>query len=192
MSIVANTYAHVIGIDTHARTHTLAAIEPTTGAVTDVATFPTTVKGLARALTWITRRTTTTTATLVVIEGVGSYGAGLARMAGDGGFHVVEPHPTPKGLRAGRGKSDPIDAELIARSVLGVDTSRLRQPRTDQGERAALRILLAARDQLTGHRTTTINMLTALIRTTALGIELDARASITTTLIRTIAAWRTR
>ncbi|WP_084104869.1 transposase, partial [Demequina sp. NBRC 110056] len=85
-----------------------------------------------------------------------------------------------------------IDAELIARSVLGVDTSRLRQPRTDQGERAALRILLAARDQLTGHRTTTINMLTALIRTTALGIELDARASITTTLIRTIAAWRTR
>jgi transposase len=189
MTIVANSYACVIGVDTHARTHTLAVIDPT-GAVLDIAKFDTTTPALARAISWIAARTTDTHATLVVIEGIGSYGAKFARACTDAGYLVVEPLPTAPALRRTRGKSDPIDAELIARSVLPAATNRLRTPRDDQGERAAMRILITAREQLNTQRTATINALTALLRTTDLHV--DARRPLSRTTIATIATWRTR
>lgn len=190
MAIVANTYAHVIGIDTHARTHTLTVVRAATGAVEASSAFPATGPGMSRAVAWITRRVHTLTATLVVIEGIGAYGAQLSHACRDAGLRVVEPLPTPKGLRAGRGKSDPIDAELIARSVLATDIQRLREPRTDEGVRAAARILVAAREQLNAHRIATINALTALVRTVDLGI--DARRPLTASQITQIGAWRER
>jgi transposase len=76
MSIVAEQYEFVIGVDTHAATHTLSVITAATGAVIDQAVFSTTPSGLDRALTGITRYVDEHAA-LVVIEGVGSYGAGL-------------------------------------------------------------------------------------------------------------------
>jgi transposase len=42
MSIVAEEYTFVIGVDTHAATHSLALISATTGAVVDQSVFPTT------------------------------------------------------------------------------------------------------------------------------------------------------
>ena len=57
MPIVANTYRYVVGVDTHAATHTYAVIDCATGAVLDEATFPTTPAGLGRAIGWIERRT---------------------------------------------------------------------------------------------------------------------------------------
>lgn len=45
MPIVANTYRYVVGVDTHAATHTYAVIDCATGAVLDEATFPTTLQG---------------------------------------------------------------------------------------------------------------------------------------------------
>ncbi len=39
MAIVAETYSFVIGVDTHARTHTFAALQSLTGAVLATATF---------------------------------------------------------------------------------------------------------------------------------------------------------
>ena len=53
MSIVAEQYEFVIGVDTHAATHTLSVITAATGAVIDQAVFSTTPSGLDRALTWI-------------------------------------------------------------------------------------------------------------------------------------------
>jgi len=47
-----------------------------------------------------------------------------------------------------------------------------------------------ARDQMTGERTRAINLLTALQRTVDLGV--DARKSLTTTQLATIAGWRER
>lgn len=190
MAIVANTYAHVIGIDTHARTHTLTLVTAATGAVEASASFPATGAGMSRAVTWMIRRIQALTLTLVVVEGIGAYGAQLAHACRDADLRVVEPLPTPKGLRAGRGKSDPIDAELIARSVLAADTMRLREPRTDAGVRAAARILVGAREQLNAYRIATINALTALVRTVDLGI--DARRPLTSVQIATIDAWRDR
>lgn len=190
MTIVANTFAYVIGADTHARTHTLAVIETRTGARMDTQMFPTTPAGLSRAVAWIGRRTSGLADVLVAVEGVGSYGAGLARYCQDAGYRVVESFPTPARERRGRGKSDEIDAELIARSVLSVAIDQLRDPRQDTGIRAALRVLISARDLVNLERTRSINALTALLRTTDLG--LDARVSLTKKQFSVIAAWRNR
>ena len=46
----------------------------------------------------------------------------------------------------GVGKSDPLDARRIAQAALPLDHTQLRLPRTDEGARAALRILIASRD----------------------------------------------
>lgn len=190
MTIVANTFAYVIGADTHSRTHTLAVLDTRTGARLDIQTFPTTPAGLSRAITWIARRTSGLADVLVAIEGVGSYGARLAKACQNAGYRVVESFPTPARERRGRGKSDEIDAELIARSVLSVDVDKLRDPRQDEGVRAALRVLIGARELLNTERTRSINALTALLRTIDLGI--DARASLSKKQLALITAWRTR
>ena len=84
----------VIGVDTHAATHSLALVIAATGAVVDQAVFPNTPPGLGRALTWIISRIVEQSA-LVVIEGAGSYGAGLAERVRAGGLLVAEPSAMP-------------------------------------------------------------------------------------------------
>jgi transposase len=188
MSIVAEEYTFVIGVDTHPATHSLALISATTGAVVDQSVFPTTPSGLDRALTWITRRVGNDSV-LVVIEGIGSYGAGLAERIGDAGLLVAEPAAMPAGQRRGVGKTDALDAVPIARSVLGVDSSRLRWPRAT-GPRVVLRVLVVAREQMVAERTRAINALTALLRTLDLGI--DTRKPLSRSQIKVIARWRPR
>ena len=188
MPIVAEQYTFVIGVDTHAATHSLALVTAATGAVIDHAVFPNTPPGLDRALTWITRRIDRQPA-LVVIEGVGSYGAGLAQRVTDSGLLVVEPSAMAASDRRGVGKTDAVDAVRIARSVLGVDGSRLRWPRAT-GPRVELRVLVVAREQMVAERTRAINALTALLRTVDLG--LDTRKALLHSQFRVIASWRDR
>lgn len=52
--IVAEQYAFVIGVDTHAATHSLALITAATGGIVKEAVFPNSPEGLDRALSWIT------------------------------------------------------------------------------------------------------------------------------------------
>jgi hypothetical protein len=72
MTIVAEEYAHVIGVDTHARTHTYAIINTTTGARSGCEAFPVTAAGMKRAIAWISRNTTGQI--LVAVEGAASHG----------------------------------------------------------------------------------------------------------------------
>ena len=188
MPIVADNYEIVIGVDTHAATHALCVVAAVTGAVQDKTSFPASPAGLDRARTWITRRAGQQTA-LVVIEGIGSYGAGLSDRVLAAGFPVVEPSTMASGDRRGVGKTDDLDAARIARSVLSVDSDRLRRPRAD-GSRVAMRVLVVAREQMTCERTRTINALTALVRTVELGV--DARKSLSCSQITAIATWRAR
>ena len=83
-----------------------------------------------------------------------------------------------------------MDAAAIATSVLVLEQSQLRNPRQDDGVRAALRVLVSAREQMTIERTAKVNALTALLRTVDLGV--DARRSLTDTKITEIAHWRVR
>jgi transposase len=188
MSIVSEQYELVIGVDTHAANHALSVVTAATGAAVEGASFPASAAGLDRARTWITRRAGER-ATLVVIEGIGSYGAGLAERLLEAGLPVVEPSAMAAADRRGIGKTDELDAVRIAKSVLSVDVSRLRRPRAD-GPRVAMRVLVIAREQMTSERTRTINALTALVRTVDLGI--DARKPLTGKQIEAMAAWRTR
>lgn len=188
MTIVADHYELVIGVDTHAASHTLSIVTTANGAIGDQVSFPTNPAGLDRARAWITRRVGDRP-TLVVVEGIGSYGAGLADRVLAAGLPVVEPAAMAAADRRGVGKTDALDAVRIARSVLAVDIDRLRKPRTE-GARVGMRVLVVARDQMTCERTRAINALTALARTVELGV--DVRKPLTSNQIATIAAWRTR
>ena len=106
MAIVAKTYAYVIGVDAHARTHTFAAVESRTGAVLATSTFPATLAGVNRALAWVGRSTGGSSDTLVVVEGIGSYGARVARAAADAGYVVAEPAAVAPALRRGDARPD--------------------------------------------------------------------------------------
>lgn len=187
-AIVADVYRYVVGVDTHAATHSYAIIAAANGALIDHATFPTTTAGLRRARDWIGRRTKgDLDGVLVAAEGTGSYGAVLSDVLAQTGYRIVEA-PTPRRER-GRGKTDTADAVLAARSTLPVPLSKLRDRRSGQAH-TALQVLTAARDQLNADRLRAINALTALARSHALGI--DARRALTKSQITTIASWRRR
>lgn len=191
MSIVARSYSHVIGVDTHARTHTVAIIAASTGERLIVRPFAATGAGMARLIAFVARVTGTgPDCSLWVIEGIGSYGARLAHQVTEAGYPLVEAMPAQPRAHQRGAKSDELDAIQIATSVLGIETGRLRQPRHDDGVRAALRVLITARDQMTSERTASVNMLNALARTVDLG--LDARRALSKTQIAQIASWRAR
>jgi transposase len=185
MAIVAEMFEHVVGIDTHARSHTYCLIHTRTGAVIDTGTFPTTKAGNARAISWVVRRTQGSV--LAAVEGTSSYGASITAALIEEGLDVAEIRPAARSTHAHAGKSDDLDAEAAARSVLGRDHDTLARPR-QAGRRAALRVLLASRSIIDHQRTANRNALTALLRSADLGV--DARKPLTDAQIRTIAAWR--
>lgn len=185
MTIAADLFDHVVGIDTHARTHTCCLLSSATGSVVDLATFPASRAGHARAVSWITRRARGSI--LAAVEGTSSYGAGITAALIASGVEVVEVRPAARQSHAHAGKSDAKDAEAAARAVLGHDCATLAKPRST-GARAALRVLLASRSIIDQQRTANRNALTALLRSIDLGI--DARTPLTNAQIRTIAASR--
>jgi len=139
MSMLAELVDLVIGVDTHADTHTAALIAVDTRAVLATLTVPADPHGYARLVElaeshggvrgW-------------AIEGAGGYGAGLARHLSDRAELVVEldrPHRPPRRHGA---KSDVIDAERAARDALA--RIHLAAPKTG-AERAGLAMLLTAR-----------------------------------------------
>lgn len=189
MPIVAEKYQFVIGVDTHAASHAFAVVAAVNGSVRSQEEFPATTAGVSRATAWVARRSGPVSGVLVVVEGIGSYGAGVARAFVRVGYRVVEAGAQPRADRRGKGKTDALDAVRIARSVLGEDADSLRVPRAD-GARNALRILVVARELITRECTAAINALTALVRTEDLGV--DARKALTMSQVRQIAAWRAR
>ncbi|MDR1264692.1 MAG: IS110 family transposase [Propionibacteriaceae bacterium] len=188
MATVSHEYSFVIGVDTHSRSHTLAVLAAATGELVDTACFPATRAGVDRAVVWAGRRTGGDPSTLWAIEGVATYGSGLARTAAAAGRQVVEAARMSARDRRGTGKSDPLDARRIAWTVLPLDVADLRRPRADQGVRAALRVLMTARDQMTAERTAHVNALVALLRHADLGV--DARQSPSRDLVKEISRWR--
>lgn len=190
MTIVAHAHPFVVGVDTHARNHALSILVAATGELVDEGQFATTDAAMGRAIAWVARRTGGDLGVLWVIEGIASFGARLAAAAGDAGYQVVEAARMNARANRGVGKSDPLDAHRIAASVLPLEVNQLRHPRQDDGVRAALRVVITARDSMTTERTAAVNALTALLRVVALGI--DARKPLTAAQITEVARWRSR
>src|SRR5699024_9057003 len=180
MTIGAHPHPFVSGVATHVRP-AVPAVLAATGYSIVTSPFPTTAAGLAPAIPWVGGRTGAVLASLWVIEGVASYGAGLAAPVARAGYEVGEAARMNARGNRGLGKSDPLHAHRIAAAVLPLDTGQLRRPRLAEGARAALRVLIASRDHMTAERTATVNALIALLRVVDLGI--DARQPLSRTQV---------
>jgi transposase len=147
------------GVDTHADTHTVAAVDAT-GRVLGSAQFPSTAAGHRALLDWLTGFGSVV---LVGIEGTGVYGAGLARFLAGQGVAMVEVDRPDRKTRRFAGKSDPIDAQAAALAALSGRQKGL--PKTRDGAVEALRVLRVARRAAVSHRADVQRRLRAVIVT---------------------------
>jgi transposase len=156
--MLADDIAYVIGVDTHAETHTLALVEARSQRCERVVTIPASRRGYRQALRLARRQAPGSR--LWASEGTGCYGAGLARFLAARGERVLEvERPRREGAR-GRLKSDALDAERAARQVLSGESGGL--PRLG-AQTQALRALLVAREGAVGACTAARNELRALL-----------------------------
>jgi transposase len=148
------------GVDTHADTHTVAAVDAA-GRLLGHAAFPATNAGYRLLLAWLRAQAGPSGEVEEVgVEGTGSYGAGLARYLTGHGVVVLEVDRPDRRTRRRRGKSDPIDAEAAARAVLaGVAAGT---PKTRDGVEA-IRVLRVARRGAVKARTAALNALTQTV-----------------------------
>ena len=147
------------GVDTHLATHHAAVIDLQGRLVAD-AEFPATQSGYAAMLTWMRRHGTLSR---VGVEGTGAYGAGLARYLHTQHVEVLEVPRPDRRLRRQRGKSDPIDAEAAARTVLAGKASGA--PKIADGPIEAIRMLRVARLGAVKAKTAAVNTLRAMLVT---------------------------
>lgn len=134
------------GVDTHADTHTVAAIDAI-GRVLGTASFPATATGYQQLLAWLQGFGLLR---VVGIEGTGAYGAGLARLLRSHDIALVEIDRPDRKTRRFAGKSDPIDAVAAAQAALSGRQDGT--PKTRDGAVEALRSLRVARRALVDHR----------------------------------------
>lgn len=171
--IVAHHYDYVVGVDTHARTHTYAIIATKTGEILGTKAFPVTATAIDRAIAWV--RSVTSGSVLFALEGTGSYGSSLGRALQRDAIAFCEIRPPKKSSRL-RGKTDEIDAIAAATSAMSIELDALTRPKAD-GLRNALRVSLDARRDMEVRRTSARNQLNALVRTADFG--LDTRRALT-------------
>ena len=101
------------GVDTHADTHTAAALDQVEGLL-GPATFPR-PRRYQDLAGWLARFGPLGR---VGVEGTGSYGAGLSQSLAAAGVTVLEVNRPDRSDRRRRGQSDPIDTINAARAVL--------------------------------------------------------------------------
>jgi transposase len=101
------------GIDTHAETNHVAAIDPW-GRELDDKEFPTTPAGYQQTLQFLAGLGEVAA---IGIEGTCSYGTGITRAAREAGLEVFEVTRPERSVRRREGKSDPLDAYQAAQAV---------------------------------------------------------------------------
>jgi transposase len=127
------------GVDTHADTHTAAALDPL-GQLLGTATFPASAAGYRQLLAWLGRFGPVAR---VGVEGTGSYGVGLTRYLTLKQVPVVEVNRPARADRRRRGKSDTFDAENAARAALAGTATAV--PKTRDGKVEAIRLVHSTR-----------------------------------------------
>jgi transposase len=155
--MVTDSLDVVIGVDTHRDSHALALVRCRDGVLIAAQELPANRAGYRAALRLGKR---SGARRLWALEGTGSYGAGLARFLAERGERVCEvERPAREGSRR-RLKSDSLDALRAARAALAGHA--LASPRA-AGRRAALRVLLQAREGAVAIRRSGLNQLRALV-----------------------------
>lgn len=172
------------GVDTHADTHTVVALDQVGGRL-GAATFPTTTAGYLKLWTWLTGFGPLGR---VGVEGTGSYGVGLTRFLLDHDVPVLEVNRPNRQVRRVKGKSDPIDAENAARAVLAGTATTL--PKTRDGVVEAIRVLFNTRSSAVAARTAAINQLRSTVLTGPDTLRAQLDGLTTKKLVRAAAALR--
>lgn len=153
----------IVGVDTHKDQHAAFAIDGLGIALGEPITIAATDQGYAELVSWAEELGR---AVAFGVEGCGSYGIGLARFLRRHEFHVEEvARPVRRGARRLCGKSDAIDAEHAARTVLaGTGTAT---PKLANGIVEAIRLIKIARDIAVKARTSTMITFKAVLVTAA-------------------------
>lgn len=160
MPMLAEVVDAVVGVDTHRDTHE-AELATATGAVLARVQVANDTAGFTRLIEWMAEHAPGPRV-VAAVEGTRSFGIGLTRALTAAGLQVLECEQPARKDRRGRGKSDAIDAHLAVLFALRQDIDKLPIPRSD-GPREALRILLAARQEMVTASTGQINRLRALL-----------------------------
>jgi transposase len=156
--MLADQADHVFGVDTHRDSHSVAVLAAHTAVVEGQITVPADEQGYRQLLAFA--RECAPGRRAWAIEGTGSYGAGLAAFLAGEGERVIEVDRPKRPGRRGRSKSDELDAIRAAREAMAREHPA--QPR-QRGDREALRVLLATRENVMRSRHQALSLLKGLI-----------------------------
>jgi transposase len=147
----------IIGVDTHKEVHVAVALDRL-GARVGSCSATADRAGYAELVAWAR---TFGPIGAFGIEGTGSYGVGLASFVRRQAIRVIEVSHCDRRTRRNNGKSDTLDAETAARSVLaGIATA---VPKTADGAAEMVRQIKVARDTAVKAKTAAIITLKTLI-----------------------------
>lgn len=147
----------IVGVDTHKLVHVAVAINLLGARLATISVSADRV-GYAELIAWAR---TLGMIEAFGIEGTGSYGVGLTSFVRRHAICVVEVNHCDRRKRRNNGKSDTIDAETAARSVLsGIATA---VPKTADGASEMVRQIKIARDTAVKARSAAIITLKTLI-----------------------------
>ena len=149
----------VVGIDTHKDEHVAVAVDGLGVRLGDHR-LSTTTAGYADLEGWVAGLGDAVT---FGVEGTGSYGAGLTRFLSSRGHTVIEVNRPDRSTRRRLGKSDPIDAESAARSVLA--GTAVGTPKSGTGNVEMIRMLKIARDSAIKARSQAMSQMKSLLVT---------------------------
>ena len=182
--MVADQLDYVVGVDPHRDRHAVGVVDVRSGVVVFETSVAADSGGYADALAVAEQHAPGRRA--FALEGTGSYGAGLTRFLSGNGEWVLEVGRLPR-QRGGGGKTDALDAVRAARSVL--TASRPAIPRSN-GEREALRALMAAREGAANAKRAGLCQLRALLITTPEPLRAELRPLTRARLLARLSATR--
>lgn len=177
----------IIGVDTHKYAHVAVAVDHL-GARLAAQHVAANREGYAHLEAWAASLAGNGRVIAYGVEGTGSYGIGLASFLRRTGHRVIEVNRGDRRSRRSNGKSDTLDAEAAARSVLGGQATAI--PKSADGTAEMIRQIKIARDTARKAKTSAIITLKALL-VTAPGELRERLAGLSDkTLIDTCAALR--
>jgi transposase len=152
-AIAPVTVTVIGGVDTHKRTHYAAAVDDR-GRLLGHREFPANDDGYQDLLEWMRGHGDVVA---IGVESTGSFGATLTRALTKAGVQVVEVNRPNRLVRRMDGKSDQLDAEQIARAVLGRTSTAI--PKAKSGAVEVIRTLRVTRAGAVKARTQAFNTL---------------------------------
>ena len=164
-SVPTNTEVIILGVDTHKDIHVAVALDGL-GRRLGTLSVPAIPAGYENLVNWARGFGPLECAG---VEGTGSFGAGLTRFLRAQGIEVFEVIRPKRRDQYRSGKSDPIDAEAAARSVLA--GTAIGQPKDADGEGEMIRTLRITRRSAVKARAQAANQIQALLVTAPEGLK---------------------